>query len=64
METTHKIFFKNSSDMCEVESDTVDLLITSPPYPMIEMWDSLFSSLNEEIGQALKEERGKKIKIY
>ncbi len=60
METTHKIFFKNSSDMREVESDTVDLLITSPPYPMIEMWDSLFSSLNEEIGKALKEEKGKK----
>jgi len=60
METTHKIFFKNSSDMCEVESETVDLLVTSPPYPMIEMWDSLFSSLNEEIGAALKEEKGKK----
>ncbi|MFX1392640.1 MAG: DNA-methyltransferase [Promethearchaeota archaeon] len=45
--------------MCEIESNTVDLLITSPPYPMIEMWDSLFSSLNKEIEQALQEEEGK-----
>ncbi|MFW9947262.1 MAG: DNA-methyltransferase [Candidatus Odinarchaeota archaeon] len=46
--------------MSEIESDSVDLLITSPPYPMIEMWDSLFSSLNEDIKDALEEEDGKR----
>ena len=60
METSHKIYFKNSSEMSEIESNSVDLLITSPPYPMIEMWDSLFSSLNEDIKEALEEEDGKR----
>ncbi len=60
MDTTHKIFFKNSSDMSEVESNSVDLIITSPPYPMIEMWDPLFSSLNSEIKQALEEGAGRR----
>jgi len=58
METTHKLYFKNSSDMSEIESNSIDLMITSPPYPMIEMWDLLFSSLNDEIKQALKKEDG------
>lgn len=31
----------------------MDLIVTSPPYPMIEMWDDIFSSLNPEIGEAL-----------
>ncbi|MGQ4872460.1 MAG: DNA-methyltransferase [Promethearchaeia archaeon] len=39
--------------MSELESNSVDLVVTSPPYPMIEMWDSLFCALNEEIGKAL-----------
>ncbi|MFX1418938.1 MAG: DNA-methyltransferase [Promethearchaeota archaeon] len=60
MKTTHNIYFKNSSDMCELDSNSIDLMITSPPYPMIEMWDFLFSSLNDEIKQALKEDDGKK----
>lgn len=54
METSHQIFLKNSNDMCEVVPNTVDLIITSPPYPMIEMWDSLFSSINEDIRKALQ----------
>lgn len=60
METIHKVYFKDSSDMCELESNSIDLMITSPPYPMIEMWDSLFSSLNNEIKQALEEEDDKR----
>jgi len=59
METIHKIYFKNSSEMREVESNSIDLMITSPPYPMIEMWDSLFSSLNDKIKKALEEEKGR-----
>lgn len=54
METTHQIFFKNSNDMNEVESNSIDLIITSPPYPMIEMWDKIFSSQNEEIKTSLQ----------
>lgn len=60
METIHRVYFKDSSDMCDLESDSIDLMITSPPYPMIEMWDLLFSSLNDEIRQALEEKDSKR----
>jgi len=60
METTHKIYFKDSANMSEIESDSIDLIITSPPYPMIEIWDPLFSSLNSKIKQALEEKDGKR----
>ena len=59
METNHTIFFKDSSDMSEIQSNSIDLMITSPPYPMIEMWDTLFSSLNDDIKQSLEGEDGK-----
>jgi DNA modification methylase len=45
--------------MEELDSDKVDLIITSPPYPMIEMWDSLFCESNNNIKKALKEQDGK-----
>ena len=60
METNHKIFFKDSSDMSEIQSNSIDLMITSPPYPMIEMWDILFSSFNDEIKKALEREDGER----
>lgn len=44
METQHSIYFKNSTEPpCNFECGTVDLVVTSPPYPMIEMWDRLFT---------------------
>ncbi|MFX1380343.1 MAG: DNA-methyltransferase [Promethearchaeota archaeon] len=46
--------------MAEVDSESIDLIITSPPYPMIEMWDSLFSSLNSEVDQAIEGGNDKK----
>ncbi|MHA1723231.1 MAG: DNA-methyltransferase [Promethearchaeota archaeon] len=46
--------------MKEVKESSIDLIITSPPYPMIEMWDSLFFSLNEDIHVAFEQKDGKK----
>lgn len=60
MRTIHRVYFKDSSDMCELDSNSIDLMITSPPYPMIEMWDQLFSSLNTQIKTALDGGEGKK----
>lgn len=59
MKTTHKILFRNASDMRDIEDKSVDLMITSPPYPMIEMWDDIFSKQNPTIGKALDKENGK-----
>lgn len=49
MKTIHDIHFKNSKMMREVEDNSVQLIVTSPPYPMIEMWDELFCNLNPDI---------------
>jgi DNA modification methylase len=59
MRTIHKIFFQNASEMKKIQDASVDLMITSPPYPMIEMWDDIFSKQNPTIGKALAKENGK-----
>jgi len=59
MKTSHQIFYKNSNNMEEIEDETIDLIITSPPYPMIEMWDSLFSLFNIDIKNKLEQNKGK-----
>ena len=58
METTHKILFKNSKKMGAIPSSSAHLVVTSPPYPMIEMWDDMFRRQNKEITKALKHEKG------
>jgi DNA modification methylase len=39
--------------MEHIASASVELVVTSPPYPMIEMWDEGFSARNPAIGNAL-----------
>ncbi len=58
MITTHKIIFKSSKNMDGLADESIDLVVTSPPYPMIEMWDQIFASQNQKIGEALKEKDG------
>ncbi len=59
MKTTHNIFFQDARDLKEIPSGTVDLVVTSPPYPMIQMWDEMFSHQNPEIQDALASGDGK-----
>lgn len=58
MITSHKIYFRNSQNMIDVEDEIIDLVITSPPYPLISIWDDMFSIRSEKIKNALKEEDG------
>lgn len=51
--TTHKIISANSDDLFMLSDESVDLIVTSPPYPMIEMWDGMFSDQNPDIGYVL-----------
>ncbi len=53
MKTTHKILFQDARDLKELPSESVDLVVTSPPYPMINLWDEMFSNQNPEIRNAL-----------
>ena len=41
-----------------MSNESIDLVVTSPPYPMIEMWDQIFTSQNEKIGRALNKKDG------
>ncbi|MHA1409766.1 MAG: DNA-methyltransferase [Candidatus Odinarchaeia archaeon] len=45
IDTHHKIIFSDSRSMKEIKDNSVQLILTSPPYPMIEMWDQLFTGL-------------------
>jgi len=58
MKTKHKIIFDDSKNMEIIPSDSIDLVVTSPPYPMIEMWDDMFCSQNSSIKDALKDSSG------
>ncbi len=59
MKTNHKIIFGDSRDIGKIASNSVDLMITSPPYPMIEMWDKMFGEQNSEITEALNKGNGR-----
>ena len=54
VKTTHSIVYDNCEKLTTIANDSVDLVVTSPPYPMIEMWDDGFVNLNPRIGRALE----------
>lgn len=58
METNHNVFFKDAEKMDDLPDGCVDLVVTSPPYPMIEMWDEVFTRQNSRIGKALNKNDG------
>jgi len=43
-----------------IRSGSADLIVTSPPYPMIDMWDDLFCRLDPVAGKALTQHDGMK----
>ncbi len=55
MESLHQLIFTDAAQMKALSPDSIDLVVTSPPYPMIEMWDDLFCAADGEIKKALKE---------
>ena len=56
--TRHELLIGDSREIKRIPSQSIDLVVTSPPYPMIEMWDGLFSELNSEIGEELSRGNG------
>ena len=56
--TTHKIINANSNDLSCIPNESINLIITSPPYPMIEMWDNIFCKEDYSIEYDLKEGKG------
>ena len=58
METSHRVIVGDSSELADVADDSVELVVTSPPYPMIELWDDLFTDLEPSIGDDLEDGDG------
>ena len=56
--TTHKLLFADSRRLDTLGENSVDLVVTSPPYPMIEMWDRAFAAHSSEIANALESNNG------
>jgi DNA modification methylase len=54
MKTRHKAYFCDARRMQMLPSASVDLIVTSPPYPMIQMWDTAFCQQDPLIADALK----------
>ena len=57
METRHRVVTGDAREL-GVPDDSVELVVTSPPYPMIAMWDDIFTALDPAIGEALSAEDG------
>jgi site-specific DNA-methyltransferase (cytosine-N4-specific) len=51
MHTQHRVIIGNSQQMPELEDGSVHLMVTSPPYPMIAMWDELFCKADQKIAE-------------
>jgi len=55
MKTIHSFYTGTSEKMENLPDSSVDLVVTSPPYPMIKMWDQQFSEWDGKIGNLLEE---------
>ena len=60
MKTNHRIIYSDSKNMETIPSQSVDLIVTSPPYPMIQMWDEMFCRQSASVAAALKKGDGPK----
>lgn len=56
MQTTHKLINTNANNMYMIPNRSIHLIVTSPPYPMIEMWDEIFKAQNPEVKNAFNKQ--------
>mgnify|MGYP000260000322 CR=1 FL=1 len=53
----HTIYFEAAQNMSKLNDNSIDIVVTSPPYPMIEMWDDIMGAQNPEIKTAFAENK-------
>jgi DNA modification methylase len=53
VETTHRVVVDDAREL-DLPADSVDLVVTSPPYPMVEMWDEAFAAQSPAVEDALE----------
>ncbi len=52
LKTEHRIRFGDARRIDFLEDESVDLVVTSPPYPMIGMWDEQYRQMSPSIAAA------------
>jgi len=57
--TQHLIRPGDARDLGALAEGSVHCIVTSPPYPMIEMWDEVFAGMNPAVGEALADGRAR-----
>jgi DNA modification methylase len=57
-QTSHQIIIGAAQKMEQIKSNSIALVVTSPPYPMIAMWDEIMSDQNPKILEAFKNNNG------
>ena len=55
MQTTHRLISANSNTLLDIPDKSIQLVVTSPPYPIIEMWDGQFSSQDKSIEVSMRD---------
>jgi DNA modification methylase len=55
--TMHRTIIGAAQCMNKLVDNSIELVVTSPPYPMIEMWDDIMSKQNENIKTALEKNK-------
>lgn len=58
--TTHSIIIGAAQNMEQLKDNSIELVVTSPPYPMIKMWDEIMAKQNPEVQTALDKNDGAK----
>ncbi|HKK49024.1 MAG TPA: site-specific DNA-methyltransferase, partial [Alkalispirochaeta sp.] len=58
MVTTHRVIFESATSLPDLPDHSVDLVVTSPPYPMVAMWDEIFALQEPGIQSSLEANDG------
>lgn len=56
--TNHQVITADSSNLDFISNGSINLIVTSPPYPMVEMWDSMFFDQDPGIRQDIEHKDG------
>lgn len=59
--TQHRFINANSANLAQISDGSINLIVTSPPYPMIEMWDYMFKEQDCEISNLLMDGNGRQV---
>ncbi len=54
MRTTHRLHIADARDLSAIPDASVQLVVTSPPYPMIAMWDEVFAAMDPSVAAPLE----------